>query len=111
LGLRSLYFALASAIQAFRYLKVSLSLVLAIVGAKMLAHTWLEEILGPNFNLYLLIVVLSILALGVLAFVASPTGGGRGTRSRARFLEAFRGFHGAFRSCYPSPRDRGRADA
>ncbi len=67
LGLRSLYFALAGAIQAFRYLKVSLSLVLAIVGGKMLAHTWLKEILGPNFNLYLLIVVLSILALGVLA--------------------------------------------
>ena len=67
LGLRSLYFALAGAIQAFRYLKVSLSLVLAIVGGKMLAHTWLKEILGPNFNLYLLMVVLSILALGVLA--------------------------------------------
>jgi len=67
LGLRSLYFALAGAIQAFRYLKVSLSLVLAIVGAKMLAHTWLKGILGPNFNLYLLVLVLSILALGVLA--------------------------------------------
>ena len=67
LGLRSLYFALASAIQAFRYLKVSLSLVLAIVGVKMLAHTWLREVLGPNFNLYLLLVVLSILGLGVLA--------------------------------------------
>lgn len=47
--------------------QVSLSLVLAIVGAKMLAHTWLKGILGPNFNLYLLLVVLSILALGVLA--------------------------------------------
>ena len=67
LGLRSLYFALAGAIQAFRYLKVSLSLVLAIVGAKMLTHAWLKEILGPNFNLYLLLVVLSILGLGVLA--------------------------------------------
>jgi tellurite resistance protein TerC len=67
LGLRSLYFALASAVQAFRYLKVSLSLVLAIVGAKMLTHTWLKGILGPNFSLYLLLVVLSILALGVLA--------------------------------------------
>ena len=67
LGLRSLYFALAGAIQAFRYLKVSLSLVLALVGAKMLAHTWLKGILGPNFNLYLLFVILSILGLGVLA--------------------------------------------
>jgi tellurite resistance protein TerC len=67
LGLRSLYFALASAIQAFRYLKVSLSLVLAIVGAKMLTHTWLKGILGTNFNLYLLLVVLGILAVGVVA--------------------------------------------
>jgi tellurite resistance protein TerC len=67
LGLRSLYFALASAIQSFRYLKVSLSLVLAIVGAKMLTHGWLREVLGPSFNLYLLLVVLGILALGVFA--------------------------------------------
>jgi tellurite resistance protein TerC len=67
LGLRSLYFALAGAIDAFRYLKVSLALVLAVVGFKMLAHSWLKSLLGPNFNLYLLLVVLGILALGVLA--------------------------------------------
>jgi tellurite resistance protein TerC len=67
LGLRSLYFALAGAIDAFRYLKVSLALVLALVGFKMLAHSWLKSLLGPNFNLYLLLVVLGILALGVLA--------------------------------------------
>lgn len=67
LGLRSLYFALAGAIEAFRYLKVSLALVLGLVGAKMLAHSWLKGLLGPDFNLYLLVVVLGILALGVLA--------------------------------------------
>jgi tellurite resistance protein TerC len=67
LGLRSLYFALAGAIETFRYLKVSLALVLALVGVKMLAHTWLKDRLGPNFNLYLLAVVVTILALGVLA--------------------------------------------
>jgi tellurite resistance protein TerC len=66
LGLRSLYFALAGAIDAFRYLKVSLALVLAVVGFKMLAHSWLKGLLGPNFNLYLLLVVLGILATGVL---------------------------------------------
>ena len=37
LGLRSLCFALAGAIAAFRYLKLSLALVLALVGVKMLA--------------------------------------------------------------------------
>ena len=67
LGLRSLYFALAGMIEKFRYLKISLSLVLALVGVKMLIHSWLKEMLGPNFNLYLLVVVLLILAAGVAA--------------------------------------------
>jgi tellurite resistance protein TerC len=67
LGLRSLYFALAGAIEAFRYLKVSLAIVLALVGVKMLAHSWLKSLLGPSFNLYLLLAVLGILAAGVVA--------------------------------------------
>src|SRR5207244_13597043 len=36
LGLRSLYFVLAGAICYFRYLKVGLSLVLCVIGVKML---------------------------------------------------------------------------
>ena len=36
LGLRSLYFVLAGAIQYFRYLKIGLSVVLIFIGAKML---------------------------------------------------------------------------
>jgi tellurite resistance protein TerC len=85
LGLRSLYFALAGAIEAFRYLKVSLAVVLAVVGVKMLAHTWLKSVLGPSFNLYLLVVVLGILAVGVVAsWVHRPAGpGARGGRSEA----------------------------
>ena len=67
LGLRSLYFALAGAIAAFRYLKLSLALVLALVGVKMLAHSWLKGLLGPSFNLCLLLVVLAILAAAVVA--------------------------------------------
>jgi TerC family integral membrane protein len=74
LGLRSLYFALAGAIGAFRYLKVSLALVLALVGVKMLGHAWLKSLLGQNFNLYLLLVVLGILAAGVLASWLRPAG-------------------------------------
>jgi tellurite resistance protein TerC len=69
LGLRSLYFALAGMIGMFRYLKPALALVLAVVGVKMLIAPWLKEVLGKNFNLYLLIVVLGILAAGVLASV------------------------------------------
>jgi tellurite resistance protein TerC len=66
LGLRSLYFALAGALHVFRYLKQALALVLLTVGGKMLAHTWLERVLGPDFNLYMLAAVIVILATGVL---------------------------------------------
>ena len=65
LGLRSLYFALAGLVDRFRYLKVSLALVLLVVGVKMLLAEWLKLALGKHFNLYLLTVVLGILAAGV----------------------------------------------
>ena len=67
LGLRSLYFALAGMIQKFRYLKVSLAAILMLVGVKMLAASWLKEMLGANFNFYLLGIILLILTAGVLA--------------------------------------------
>ena len=66
LGLRSLYFALAGALHTFRYLKHALALVLLAVGVKMLAHSWLEQVLGPSFNLYMLATVILILGTGVL---------------------------------------------
>ena len=40
LGLRSLYFVLAGAIDYFRFLKVGLSIVLVFIGAKMLINPW-----------------------------------------------------------------------
>lgn len=67
LGLRSLYFALAGMVHKFRYLKVSLALVLLLVGVKMLLAEWLKLALGKHFNLYLLTAVLAILAGGVVA--------------------------------------------
>jgi tellurite resistance protein TerC len=67
LGLRSLYFALGGMMNKFRYLKVSLALVLMVVGVKMLIAEWLKLALGKHFNLYLLAVILSILAAGVAA--------------------------------------------
>jgi tellurite resistance protein TerC len=66
LGLRSLYFALAGMIDKFRYLKISLAIVLLVVGAKMLTAKWLKSHLGEHFNLYLLAVVFAILLAGVL---------------------------------------------
>jgi tellurite resistance protein TerC len=70
LGLRSLYFALAGALHTFRYLKHALALVLLAVGVKMLAHSWLEQVLGPSFNLYMLATVIVILGTGVLLSLA-----------------------------------------
>jgi TerC family integral membrane protein len=67
LGLRSLYFALADMIDRFRFLKVSLATVLAIVGLKMLLAEPLKAALGPAFNIYLLLVVLAVLGFGVMA--------------------------------------------
>jgi len=67
LGLRSLYFALAGMLDKFRYLKLSLALVLLVVGLKMFVAEWLKLQLGKHFNFYLLGVVLLILAAGVTA--------------------------------------------
>jgi len=67
LGLRSLFFALAGMIDKFRYLKVSLALVLMVVGVKMLVAERLKAVLGERFNFYLLAVVFLIFAAGVAA--------------------------------------------
>jgi tellurite resistance protein TerC len=71
LGLRSLYFALAGMIDEFRYLKVSLAIVLMVVGTKMMTHAWLKEVMGQHFNLYLLGLVVCILAAGVVASIVA----------------------------------------
>jgi tellurite resistance protein TerC len=69
LGLRSLYFALAGAIEKFRYLKTSLSAILGLIGLKMLTGDLLKEQFGPNVNLYMLGMVVSILLLGAIASI------------------------------------------
>ena len=77
-------------VHLFRYLKVSLALVLVMVGVKMLAHSWLERVLGPDFNLYLLAAVLVILGAGVVVSLIElkwhdPIS--RATRPRSRRLQ------------------------
>ncbi len=73
LGLRSLYFAVAGLMAMFRYLRYSLVLVLAFVGAKML--------LVGHFhvpNLVSLGIILGTLGVGILASVwATRRDGGR----------------------------------
>jgi tellurite resistance protein TerC len=67
LGLRSLYFALAAMMTRFRYLKVSLAGILALVGAKMIAGDALSHVLGDGNRLWLPLAVVVLLAGGVVA--------------------------------------------
>jgi tellurite resistance protein TerC len=67
LCLRSLYFGLAGLIEKFRYLKVSLAIILGVVGVKMLAAVPLEHWIGPSLNFWLLGLIAAILAAGAWA--------------------------------------------
>jgi len=72
LGLRSLYFVLAGAIDYFRYLKIGLSFVLVFVGAKMLldphdgAPKWFQVDISGGVSL---LVVGAILATSIAVSV------------------------------------------
>jgi len=69
LGLRSLYFCLASLIDRFRYLKPALIAILFFVGVKMmLVHTPYK--VDTTLSL---VVILAILAAGVAASLLMPT--------------------------------------
>jgi TerC family integral membrane protein len=81
LGLRSLYFALAGMMGKFRYLKVSLAIVLAVVGLKMLLASWLKAWIGENASLYLLGVIMVILLTGVLVSLWADARANRQTRT------------------------------
>lgn len=67
LGLRSMFFVLAGMLDKFRYLKYSLAAILFLVGVKMFVADWIKSVVGDQFNLYLLLVIFAILALGVIA--------------------------------------------
>ena len=67
LGLRSLYFVLASAMGYFRFLKVGLAWVLVMIGAKMLTEQSLKAWLGERLTNVSLAVVVGIIAVSVAA--------------------------------------------
>jgi tellurite resistance protein TerC len=62
LGLRSLYFILAGAVDKFHYLKLGLSAVLTYVGVKMLASEWYKIPTAVS-----LLIIISILGIAVVA--------------------------------------------
>jgi tellurite resistance protein TerC len=70
LGLRSLYFLLAGAVQKFWLLKYGLAAVLVFVGAKM---AWLNNLFGGKFpTVWSLAIITAALALSIGASLAVP---------------------------------------
>src|SRR6266481_6132413 len=72
LGLRAMYFLLAGVLSRLRYLTVGLSSVLTFIGAKMIAHKWVD--IPEHISL---LVVAGILLLALAASLLFPV------RSRA----------------------------
>jgi tellurite resistance protein TerC len=62
LGLRALYFALASIMGMFHYLKIGLSIILAFVGLKMLLSNFYQLPLTVTLGVVALTLIVSILA-------------------------------------------------
>lgn len=62
LGLRSLYFLLAGVMDKFRYLKIGLGLVLAVVGGKMLISGFIKVPIGLSLLVIALLLGGSIVA-------------------------------------------------
>ncbi len=70
LGLRSLYFMLASVIDRFHLLKYGLALILVFVGLKM---AWLNTLMGGKFPIGLSLGIIgAILAVSVVASLLVP---------------------------------------
>ena len=76
LCLRSLYFGLAGLIARFRYLNVSLAVILGLVGAKMLAPSAVDHWLGESQNLVMLATVVTILIAGATVSALAERGRG-----------------------------------
>ncbi|MBN2730575.1 MAG: TerC/Alx family metal homeostasis membrane protein, partial [Bacteroidales bacterium] len=70
LGLRSLFFLLSNVINMFHYLKTGLSVLLGLIGLKMLFEIWLKKIgFGTVESL---IMIVSVLGLSIIASLIFP---------------------------------------
>ncbi len=70
IGLRSLFFLLVKVVERFHLLKVGISILLAFVGLKLIAHHWLEH--WGYKPAYSLIVISVVLGLSILFSVLFP---------------------------------------
>jgi len=74
LGLRALYFVLKTIMDAFRFLKVGLGLVLAFVGAKMCAEKWVH--VPAEISLLVVVALLGASVAASLLWPEKPGGNG-----------------------------------
>ncbi len=73
LGLRAMYFLLASAVQYFQYLKYGLGVILVFVGLKMV---WLNQAFGGKFPItWSLGIIAALLTVSMLVSVAARRDG------------------------------------
>ena len=71
LGLRSLYFALSSALDRLRLLHYGLALILAFVGVKMLLNRWIQ--IPVTWSLAFIILVLAVFTLASRSTAPKPS--------------------------------------
>ncbi|MGE5284273.1 MAG: TerC family protein [Actinomycetota bacterium] len=74
LGLRALYFVLKSMMDAFRFLKVGLGLVLVFVGAKMCVEKWVH--VPAEISLLVVVALLGAAVAASLLWPEKPAGNG-----------------------------------
>lgn len=70
LGLRALFFLLASVLNKFHYLQIGLSVLLTVIGLKMLFAHWLKNIGFTTMHSFYIII--GILAVSILASFILP---------------------------------------
>src|ERR1700738_4927514 len=70
LGLRAMYFLLAGVLSRLRFLTVGLSLVLTFIGAKMIAHKWVDI---PEYISLMIVVGILLLALAASLLFPAKT--------------------------------------
>lgn len=79
LGLRALYFVLKTMMDAFRFLKVGLGLVLVFVGAKMCAEKWVH--VPAEISLLVVVALLGASVAASLLWPEKPGGNGEAGQS------------------------------
>jgi tellurite resistance protein TerC len=84
LGLRSMYFALAGVIRAFRFLHYGLAAVLLFVGVKMIIHDWFDIPTGWTLAAVLGMLTLAMVASWVASRMERREQPGRGAPPRGR---------------------------